>query len=73
MTMIHAVYENGVFRPIDPVNLPDRCRVEFEPRVVGSNGTPEAEGAQAAIYAILGERFSSGHTDTAERHNEHQP
>jgi hypothetical protein len=27
----------------------------------------------AEIYAILGERYSSGYTDTAERHNEHQP
>jgi len=27
----------------------------------------------AEIYAILGERYHSGHTDTAERHNEHQP
>lgn len=27
----------------------------------------------AEIYSILGERYLSGHTDTAERHNEHQP
>lgn len=27
----------------------------------------------AEVYAILGERFESGYTDTAERHNEHQP
>jgi hypothetical protein len=27
----------------------------------------------AKIYEILGRRHSSGHTDTAERHNEHQP
>jgi hypothetical protein len=27
----------------------------------------------AEVYAILGERYNSGHTDTAERHNEHQP
>ena len=27
----------------------------------------------AKIYAVLGERYDSGHTDTAERHNEHQP
>ena len=37
-------------------------------------GPPTAISAgQAEIYAILGERYSSGHTDTAERHNEHQP
>jgi hypothetical protein len=25
------------------------------------------------VYEILGRRFDSGHHDTAERHNEHQP
>jgi predicted DNA-binding antitoxin AbrB/MazE fold protein len=32
--IIHAIYEQGVFRPIDPVDLPEQTRVEFEPRVV---------------------------------------
>jgi hypothetical protein len=27
----------------------------------------------AKVYSILGERYSSGHSDTAARHNEHQP
>lgn len=31
---IHAVYENGVFRPTETVNLPDRCEVEVEIRQV---------------------------------------
>lgn len=26
----HAVYENGVFRPTEKVDLPDRCEVEVE-------------------------------------------
>lgn len=25
------------------------------------------------VYAVLGQRFESGETDTAQRHNEHQP
>lgn len=29
--------------------------------------------ARAKIYQILGELYDSGFTDTAERHNEHQP
>lgn len=33
---------------------------------------PMTEGL-AKVYEILGRRHSSGHTDTAERHNEHQP
>lgn len=31
---IHAVYENGVFRPMDKVALPDHCEVEVEIRQV---------------------------------------
>lgn len=28
---IEAIYENGVFRPVGPVNLPERARVRVEP------------------------------------------
>jgi len=42
---IHAVFENGIFRPVDPVDLPDKVEVEFpdkvevefEPRVLEKN------------------------------------
>lgn len=27
--VVHAVYENGVFRPVDPVELPDNCEVDL--------------------------------------------
>lgn len=79
LKIIHAIYENGVFRPLEPVDLPDRTAVEFEPRVRSSSAQedqpsapPMSEGL-AKIYAILGERYDSGQTDTAARHNEHQP
>jgi predicted DNA-binding antitoxin AbrB/MazE fold protein len=29
MQAIHVVYENGIFRPLDPVDPPDRCEVEI--------------------------------------------
>jgi predicted DNA-binding antitoxin AbrB/MazE fold protein len=82
MGTIHAIFENGVFRPVVPVELPERAEYAFEPRLVapptGENGTaPEsdhsAEEGLREIYAILSERYASGHTDTAARHNEHQP
>lgn len=38
--VIQAIYEQGVFRPIEPVNLPERTRVEFEPRVVQGAVSP---------------------------------
>ncbi len=34
MATIQAVFENGVFRPTSPVQLPEACEVEFEPRLV---------------------------------------
>jgi predicted DNA-binding antitoxin AbrB/MazE fold protein len=67
---IRAIYENGIFRPLDPVDLPDSTPVEFDPKVV----TPEDEdAAQKRIYELLGRSYDTGQTDTAERHNEHQP
>ena len=70
MDNIHAIYENGVFRPIGQVNLPDPCEVEFEPRLV----RPEiARSELADVYAILAERYVSGEPNVAARHNEHQP
>ena len=70
MATIHATYEAGVFRPHSPVNLPERCEVEFEPKVIrsASNG----EGLKL-VYDVLAERYESGEPDVAARHNEHQP
>lgn len=40
MGVIHAIYENGVFKPKEPVSLPDRSEVEFEPRLVKQPAEP---------------------------------
>lgn len=66
---VRAVFENGVFRPLDKVELPESIEVEFEPRLV----QPAPQDGVEKIYEILSRRYASGHTDTAERHNEHQP
>jgi predicted DNA-binding antitoxin AbrB/MazE fold protein len=68
---VRAIYENGVFRPTGPVNLPEKARVEFEPKVLAPEGDDRA--AQERIYALLGQSLPSGQTDVAERHDEHQP
>ena len=34
---IHAVFENGVFRPVETVDLPEKAEVEFEPRLIAKN------------------------------------
>jgi predicted DNA-binding antitoxin AbrB/MazE fold protein len=75
-TTVHAIYENGVFRSLEPVDLPEHTPVEFEPRILAEaapSRPPSMSEGLAKIYEILGRRYSSGHTDTAARHNEHQP
>ena len=67
---VRAIFENGVFRPLEKVELPEHVEVEFEPRRVES--TSPANGMNQ-VYEILSRRYASGHTDTAERHNEIQP
>lgn len=48
---------------------------EVEVKIVPA--TPSTKAAMSEgltkIYEILGERYDSGFTDVAERHNEHQP
>ena len=78
MSTIQAVFEGGVFRPIQPVDLPEHAQVEFEPRVVEPAATEldllrQSDPALAAVYEVLARRHHSGLHDTAERHNEHQP
>ena len=70
----HAVYENGVFKPLDEVDLPEKTRVlvvEEQNRKL-----PEVSDADVtAIYEVLSRRIvdPSSPGNRAERHNEHQP
>jgi predicted DNA-binding antitoxin AbrB/MazE fold protein len=66
----HAIYENGLFRPIGTVELPDPCEVEVEIVQIAAH---EAGPSLDDVYEILGRRHASGEHDLAERHNEHQP
>lgn len=70
MSTITAIYENGVFRPTEPVDLPEGCKVRIVPE---PERTPEIEAHLDRVYGILSRRYRSGHHDTAERHDEHQP
>jgi predicted DNA-binding antitoxin AbrB/MazE fold protein len=70
---IHAIYENGVLRPIEPLDLPDRTEVEIQLRVEDRTETAPMSEGLAEVYTILGRRHSSGEHDVAARHDEHQP
>jgi len=71
MGTVHAVFEDGVFRPQDAVELPEGSEVEFEPRIV--RGPGRDGDALSNVYDILSRRFESGEHDVAAWHNEHQP
>jgi len=78
MNTIHAIFEEGVFRPKEPVDLPEHAEVEFEPRLL-SNGdfSPEEivrrQEALERLYQVLDERYDSGDPYGSERIDEHQP
>ena len=69
---VTATFEDGVLKPTQPLDLPARAQVRVTVELL-----PECEQVQgngmSNIYEILSRRYASGHTDTAERHNEHQP
>lgn len=78
MATITAIYENGVFRPLDPVDLPEGSTVRIEPVPAptappAAARTPEEEAHQDRIYEILSRRHHGGDSQAAARHNEHQP
>jgi predicted DNA-binding antitoxin AbrB/MazE fold protein len=66
----HAIYERGVFRPLEAVDLPETAEVVFEPRLVL---LPPPREARARVLAALAQRFDSGENDVSGRHDEHQP
>ncbi len=45
MKTIHAIYANGVFRPLERVDLPEASEVEFEPRAAPSDRSVSADEA----------------------------
>lgn len=76
MKTIHAIYENGVFRPTTPVDLAEGSEVIIETKNVGSTSDRPGNADQeemAAIYEILSHSYETGESDLAARHDEHQP
>lgn len=80
MKTIRAVYENGVFRPTEPVDLPEGSPVIVEPTADAARqprpSDPEfahLDPGLREIYAILSHRHEGGSPDASARHNEHQP
>ena len=54
--VIHALYENGVFRPTEPVELPESCPVELVIRQEGAATLqPSSTTPLARLAAIAAE------------------
>ena len=69
-TTIHAIFEKGAFRPVEPISLPESTSVELDVRTPDEQPTESPMPAGLAkVYAILGERYDSGCSDTAARHS----
>ena len=71
MKTIHAVFERGVFRPLEAVELAELTEVEFEPKIVGTSSSKP--GSMQGIITVMSHRYDTGEPDIAARHNEHQP
>ncbi len=69
---IHGRAHGKTIELDEDLGVPDGQEVEVQVTVVASGAPPISEGL-AKVYAILGERFSSGEADVAARHDEHQP
>ncbi len=49
---VRAIFENGVFRPLEPVSLPEHSAVEFEPRPLSESGHHEAARARLRRHVV---------------------
>ncbi len=71
--VIHAVYENGVFRPMEPVALPESSHVELviqqKPIVVDSHTTAASPLSNLAGMAASYPENPNLPADLAEQHD----
>jgi hypothetical protein len=65
-----SYFEFTDFTPTGPVNLPEHSEMVFKPRLAAPKNGDEALDR---VYAILSERYASGETDVAARHDEPTP
>ncbi len=65
MKTIHAIYENGVFKPTEPVNLPEHCNVRVEPETLAAflAQPPKEDPITEALNRVYGEGRESSELD----------
>lgn len=72
---IHGKVHGRTIQLAEDLGVADGQEVEVQVKVVPPipPTRPSLSQEQKKIYEILGERYDSGYTDLAERHDEHQP
>lgn len=71
-TVIRVVYEDGVFKPEEPVHLADKSRVQIviEPAAPGAPaGDPTGWKAMREFIGLAGKPTRPGETNDAEDHD----
>ena len=66
-----AIIQNGVAVPVEPFEVADGTEVIVTVPI--NTDADQSDQNQKEIFEILSRRHNSGQTDTAARHNEHQP
>lgn len=66
--LITAIYEDGIFKPLQDIDLPDRQRVKLE--IIPEDETSLIESQKKALLEISG-MGNSGLTDVARKHNKY--
>jgi predicted DNA-binding antitoxin AbrB/MazE fold protein len=69
--VIRAVYEEGVFKPEEPVHLADKSRVQIviEPVPAAPEGDPTGWKAMREFIGLAGNPTTPGETNAAEDHD----
>jgi predicted DNA-binding antitoxin AbrB/MazE fold protein len=72
MTVANAIYENGVFKPIQPVSLPEGARVELTivPYPMARDGKSPAEILERIANLPGNEEEDQGDNFSGEDHDE---
>lgn len=77
MPMLTAIYENGVFRPLERVDLPEGTEVQVQTPASVLNVRdlvpPGTDESLIRVYECLSRSYDTGDPLAAARHDERQP
>lgn len=68
--VVRAIYENGVLRPLGPVELQDQEQVHLTIDVVETSNQPDGEGSR--VDPLSGVRAATGIADLAHNFDDYR-